>query len=133
MRTLRLVLVGALTAAVVAGCSDQTQEKTKEAVRSASSDLAQGADTLAARAVAEELRAGLKLQHLREGESPRDVRVLNDVVRALPGNPRVTGITDADGDGKDDDGKVETHVDDGTACLTISADGNDTNVDNGPC
>ena len=120
------------TAGLVA-CSDETTESIEESAREAREDAENAAGATAARVVAEELRAALKLKDLGEGLTERHVSVLNEVVNDLPGDPEITGIDDGDGDGKDDDGKVEAHVDDQSACLTISEDGKDTNIENGPC
>jgi hypothetical protein len=62
----------------------------------------------------------------------RKVKVLNESVDDLPGRPEVTGIEDKDGDGLDDDGKVEVHVKSEVACLTVSMAGR-VDVTGGAC
>ena len=56
--------------------------------------------------------------------------MINDTIADLPGDADFTGVDDSDGDGKDDDGKVQANVNEHAACLRIEADGN-TNVDRG--
>ena len=51
----------------------------------------------------------------------------------VAGDPEVAGAADADGDGLDDDGKVQVNVGGASACLTLPATGDDTNVEGGPC
>jgi hypothetical protein len=119
--------------AMLVACSDETEDKVRDAAESVREDAENVAGRGAARVLAEELRAGLKAKDLPSGQTERDVAVLNAVVRDLPGDPDITGIEDGDGDGKDDDGKVEAHVGDQAACLTISEDGKDTDVENGAC
>jgi hypothetical protein len=127
------LLVAAAAMFSFGACSDETKSKVKDAAKSAREDAANAAGTAAAYTEAQALRAALKAKDLKQGQTERDVSVLNQVVRDLPGDPKVTGIKDGNGDGKDDDGKVEVHVGDQAACLTISADGKDTNVDKGAC
>jgi glucose/arabinose dehydrogenase len=123
----------ALALSFFASCSDSTQDKVNDAAQSVKEDAENAAGTVSANAVAQSLRAALKAKDLPNGTTERNVSVLRDAVRDLPGDPDVTGIEDRDGDGKDDDGKVQVNVGDQSACLTISRDGKDTNVDNGKC
>src|SRR5918995_1202879 len=62
----------------------------------------------------------------------RRVDVLLETVDDLPGSPEVTGIEDNDGDGLDDDGRLQAQVDDEVACIAVD-DSGDTDVDSGPC
>jgi hypothetical protein len=114
-------------------CSDDTQDKVEDAASSVREDAENIAGKGAAFVLAQELRAALKAKDLENGETERDVSVLNAVVQDLPGDPDITGIEDGNGDGKDDDGKVEAHVSDQTACLTISEDGKETDVKDDAC
>ena len=73
-----------------------------------------------ARAAAEAMRGLLQAKNLDANQTVRDVAVLQEsVADDLPGDPSVSGIDDADGDGKDDDGKVQVVVGDQTACITV--------------
>jgi hypothetical protein len=58
--------------------------------------------------------------------------VLEDAADKVPGSPDVTGITDSNRDGKDDDGKVQFAVGDQHACLTAHDNGN-IDVTDGAC
>lgn len=100
-----LLVVPGLTA--VAAC-DETDERL---------------DAAGARAAAETMRAVLRARQLPEGETVRSVAVLRDAARRIPGSPSVEGIADADGDGKDDDGKVTIGVGDEHACVTAADNG----------
>jgi hypothetical protein len=115
-----------------AACSEDTQDDIGDAAESVREDVEDAAGSAGARGVAVSLQGALEAKDIPQGESERSVSVLEDVVRDLPGDPDVTGIEDSDGDGEDDDGKVQVNVEDQSACLTIAADGN-TEVDGGRC
>ena len=59
------------------------------------------------------------------------VTVLQQAGKDLPGSPTVSGIADANSDGKDDDGKVEISVSGSKACVAITA--SDIDVSTGAC
>lgn len=88
-------------------------------------------ESVGARGLAEALRVVLLSDNMPE-EQRRDVDVLQENVDDLPGDPEVTGIEDADGDGRDDDGKLQMHVDDEVACVSV-ADGGRVDVTGGEC
>lgn len=112
------ILAAAVTALLcVAACSSSAKKTLSQA---------------GARAAVETARGVLKAQNLKQGETVRSVSVLKDAADKVPGSPDVTGITDADGDGKDDDGKVEFTVGDQHACLTAHDNGN-VDVTDGAC
>ena len=85
-----------------------------------------------ARAAAEAARGVLKSTKLDKGQTVRSVSVLKDATDKVPGSPTVTGITDSNGDGKDDDGKVQFTVGGEHACLTAQDNGN-VDVTDGAC
>lgn len=93
----------------------------------------EAAESAGARAVAEAVRVSLLAQELPEGESYRTVTVLSEAVRDLPGEPEVRGIEDDDGDGLDDDGQLEVVVGDEVVCLSVGAQGDDIDVEDGAC
>jgi hypothetical protein len=110
---------------LVAACSDDDNQNVREQVEDA-------AGSATARVAAETMRAALEAQDLDSGATLRDVTVLRENANDVPGDPRVSGIEDADGDGKDDDGKVELRAGDQAACVTVT-DGNDVSVANDAC
>ncbi len=101
-------------------------------VAACSSSAKSSLNQAGARAAAEAARGVLKSKHLSEGQTVRSVSVLRDAVDKVPGSPQVTGITDSNGDGKDDDGKVQFTVGDQHACLTAKDNGN-VDVTDGMC
>jgi hypothetical protein len=116
-------------ALVVGGCGDDDDGDQADDGAEDAEDVAESAG---ARGVAEVLRASLIAEE-RDDEARRgEVTVLRDAVENLPGEPDVAGIEDGDGDGRDDDGRVEVRVDDEVACLTISPEG-DVDVSGGRC
>jgi hypothetical protein len=113
-------------------CSDDTKDKVDDAAASVREDAENAAGSAAARAAAESMRGALLAKDIPENQTVRDVAVLQDVADDLPGDVATSGIDDADGDGKDDDGKVQLGVGDQAACLT-AADNGDVGVSGGAC
>lgn len=138
--------VGLLSVMSIAGvaCSSDAKEDTKEAADSVGDDIKDGAedagdaigtksDEAAARAAAEELRTRMKSNDTANDEGIRSIAALEESAEDLTGSPEVTGIEDSDGDGLDDDGKVQINVGDSSACLTLPEEGEDTQVEGGAC
>lgn len=148
-RTLRASLALFATAALVfAGCSDDDTDSITSEAEQRVDDARDEADDLkddveekldeagekldegAARGHAEIFRQ--RLTDLgRDDEPSREVTDLEDIASELPGDPQVTGIEDNDGDGEDDDGKVQITVGESSACVTIA--GSSVEIDDGAC
>ena len=133
IRPFALALARLLPSALAASCSSDTVDKAKDTAESAADDVDNSVDSGTARAQAEAMRAALKANDTADADGLRSVEALQQTADDLPGDPEVTGITDADGDGLDDDGKVQVTVDDQSACLTIPETGDDTEVSGGAC
>jgi len=144
MKSLRLLaLVGLLgiAPATLLACSDDTKEKVESAADSASEDAqraldeakddaSSAVDSAGARGAAEYVRGRVKAA---DDQDPRSVELLQGYVDDLPSQAKATGLDDQDGDGLDDDGKVEFTVGDKSSCLTIPESGNDTQVSDDAC
>jgi hypothetical protein len=126
MSLMVLAIVGIVT---VSACDDDTRDKARETVESAK----EKAGEAGARASAEAVRASLEAQNDDVPGGVRDVEVLREAAKDLPGDPEITGIDDADGDGRDDDGYVQAKVGNETACITVPASGDDVEVSGGAC
>jgi hypothetical protein len=118
--TLGLVLTVGVVG-VLGACSDEDRD-----------EIERLADDAGARSVAEALRVSLLAQDLGNDQHVDDVVIIEAAVRDLPGDPEVSGIEDADGDGRDDDGKVNVRVDDESACVTVHDNG-EVNVSDDAC
>lgn len=129
---------------VVTACSDNTKEKASDAAQSAGEDVktqaskvkdnaAAAVDYTAARAAAEALRASLKGNDTADKKGIRSVDAIDQAGSDLPGDPDITGVDDGNGDGLDDDGKVQVAVDDAKVCVTLPAEGENTTVADGAC
>jgi hypothetical protein len=116
--------VTGLAAGLTVGCGSDGDDPDQS--------LGEKAESAGARSVAEALRLVLVEDDLGPDQHERDVDVLQESVDDLPGDPEVSGIEDADGDGRDDDGKVDVHVNSEVACMTIAMDG-DVDVTGGQC
>ena len=119
---------GLLAAAVVLlGCSE-AEDRVREGVGAAVGDAAAVASAqalaTAANQVADRDPSGLTV---------RSVAALRRAAEQLPSAVQVGGIDDGDGDGLDDDARVEVRVVDGAACLVLPTDGGSSDVTRGPC
>ena len=125
-------------------CSDDTNDKVSDAADSVGSDVSDaagdiredaedGAGAVGARTQAEALRASLKGNDTADAEGVRSVAAINEAATDLPGDVEVTGVEDTDGDGLDDDGRVQVDQGDQSACVILPAEGEDTTVENGAC
>jgi hypothetical protein len=127
MGLLALAVVGLL---VGGACDDETEDKAEEAVEGAK----EKAGEAGARASAEAFRVSLKAQDTDDASGGvRNVEALRSAAEDLPGDPDITGIADADGDGRDDDGYVQADVGDESACVTLPETGDDIDVSGGAC
>jgi len=120
-----LIASVAMAALALGACSDSNGKNAREQVE----DAVGGAG---AHAAAESMRVALEAHDLKAGQTLRDVDVLRENADDVPGDPKVSGITDSNRDGKDDDGKVELTVGDQSACLVVN-DQNDVSVDDDTC
>lgn len=147
MRSRSRLLAPAFALALLLGasaCSDDTNDKVSDAADSVGSDVSDaagdiredaedGAGAVGARTQAEALRASLKGNDTADAEGVRSVAAINEAATDLPGDVEVTGVDDADGDGLDDDGRVQVDQGDQSACVILPAEGEDTTVENGAC
>jgi len=131
--TLAVLTLLAFVVPLAAGCSSDTTDSAKETVESAKDDAAQAADDAEVRAQAEALRASMKANDTADEEGVRSVDALDQAVEDLPGDPEVSGIDDGDGDGLDDDGKVQLTVGGSHACVTLPESGEEIDVTDGEC
>ena len=102
------------------------------ALTSCGSSAKRTIDEARARTAAEAVRAQLKAAQPQPGHTVRDVNALRTAADRIPGSPRITGLTDADHDGKDDDGKVDIAVGKEHACVTAHDNGT-VDVTSGAC
>jgi hypothetical protein len=126
VRWLAVAAVG--SALWLSGCGDDSTASDK--ARDAASELDSAVDAGIARGQAEIFRQRAK-DLVRQGESLDSMSVLQEAARDLPRNPTVTGLGDTNGDGRDDDGKVEIAIDDSYSCVVVS--GSDINVSGSRC
>lgn len=146
---LGLLALAALTVGLVAGCSDdddgdETREEIEEDVRDALDDAeerfddmvtdVEGAiDDASARALAEAFAAAVRIDDDAAEEGAASLDVIEENIDDLPGRPEVTGIEDADRDGRDDDGLIGFVVDEDESCVELSPDSGEASVLDGPC
>lgn len=119
-----------LPAGVLAGCSDSQKDDLRSTASSLGTEASNAASSAAPRAAAEAMRASLVADRTADSAgtgtatpNPRSIDRLREAADNVPGDPQITGIEDGDGDGADDDGKVQFQVEDNFACLTVGTDG----------
>lgn len=113
-------------------CSDKTNEQLKSAGTQLASDASGAASAGGARGMAETYRGLVKTK--ANGQDLRSMTVLNDAKSGLPSsNVAVSGLNDANGDGKDDDGYVQFSLDNRSSCVQLPATGDNTEVTNEAC
>ena len=127
--TLPLVLILG-SAGLATACGSSSASETVDSVKDEAADEVGEAG---ARAAGEAFRVSLKGDDAVNDEGVRAVSVLKDNSNDLPGDPVVSGIEDKDGDGLDDDGKVEVSVSDKVACVTLPETGTEIDVTDGNC
>ncbi|QXC63189.1 hypothetical protein KSP35_10600 [Aquihabitans sp. G128] len=131
-------------APLATACSSDTKSDAKKTAESLKEDAKGNADAAgdaisdkageaAARAAAEDLRARIKANDTANDEGARSMSALNESIADVAGDPEVVGLKDDDGDGLDDDGKVQLDVDGASACVILPASGEDTSVEGGSC
>lgn len=143
-RSLALPLLAVALCFGSVACSDDTKDKAKDTLDSAKEDAKEtasdvkdnaeeGMGVAQARAAAIALQGGLKANQTARDDGARSVKAINEVADKIPGSPEISGVEDADGDGFDDDGKVQVTVGDYSACLTIEANGTGSDISDGAC
>ncbi len=85
----------------------------------------------AVRVQAETLRGVIKERGDGDAAKYRSISMLSGAVDDLPGDTTVSGLDDRDGDGQDDDGKLELVINGERACVAI--EGTNTTVTSGAC
>jgi hypothetical protein len=125
MKKMLALMLGFIGVLFAGACNDDDNANLRERAE----DVAGSAG---ARAAAEVMRGALEAQDLDNGKTLRDVGVLRENAGDVPGDPTVEGIVDANGDGKDDDGKVELRVGDQAACVIVTTE-NKVSVESDAC
>jgi hypothetical protein len=123
----KLLAVAIGSALWLSACGD---DSTADRAREAAGEIDDAVDAGIARGQAEILRQRAK-DLVRQGESLDSMSVLQEAARDLPRSPTVTGLGDTNGDGRDDDGKLQITVDDSFACVVVT--GTDIDVSSDPC
>jgi hypothetical protein len=130
---LLLPMVAGLAGLGALACSDEDRDDAQQRVEDLQEDVEDAAGTSTARLTAEALRGVLVAGDSSESEGPRTMTVLQGAIDDLPGDPTIVGVEDADGDGQDDDGRVEVQSGDQAACLTLPETGTDIDVSSDAC
>jgi hypothetical protein len=120
--TIGLMFIGA--------CGDDSSDTAADRARDAAGEVDDAVDAGIARTQAELFRQ--RAQDLvRQGEALDSMSVLQEAARDLPRSPTITGLGDSNGDGRDDDGKLEITIDESHACVIIV--GTDIDVTSARC
>jgi hypothetical protein len=134
LRSLFVGLAVVVVAAFATACDEDTRDEADEAVERATEDVDEGVDDASARAGAEAFRASLKAQETDDDAGGvRQIDALEEAADDVPGSPDIAGIADDDGDGVDDDGRVEVRVGDQVACVELPESGDEIDVTDDAC
>jgi hypothetical protein len=114
-------------------CSDEARDEAEQRVDDLQEDVEDAAGTSTARLTAEALRGVLVAGDSSDSGGMRSMTTLQDAIDDLPGDPTIVGVEDGDGDGQDDDGRVEVQSGDQAACITLPETGTDIDVSSDAC
>ena len=129
-RQKKWIALVASAALLLGACGDDSSTTAADNARDAASEVDNAVDAGLARTQAEIFRQRAK-DLVRQGEPLDSMSVLQEAARDLPRNPTVTGLGDANGDGRDDDGKLEISIDQSHSCVRIA--GTDIDVTSAAC
>ena len=129
-RQKKWIALAAGTALFLGACGDDTSTTAADRAREAASEVDSAVDSGLARAQGEILRQRAK-DLVRRGETLDSMSVLQEAARDLPRSPSVTGLSDMNGDGRDDDGTLEITIDDSHSCVRVA--GADIDVTSAAC
>jgi hypothetical protein len=127
-----LIALIAPLALIPLACGDDDQsveDRAQDAASDAADAVDEKVDEGLARGQAEILRERIKDAADGDETAWPTITVIEGAVADLPSDPEVTGVEDADGDGRDDDGKIGITIDESNACVTIGADDIDVTGD----
>jgi hypothetical protein len=119
-----VVVLSALLVALAA-CGDDTRsvsDRARDAADKSADEVSGRVDQGLARGQAELLRERVKDKANGDTSAWPTMTLLQSAIDDLPGDPKILGLSDGNGDGRDDDGKLEVVVDQSHACVTISGD-----------
>lgn len=129
IRWLAAVLVlGALGAT---GCSGSSPEATQKKVQDAKNKVQNPAQVARDNAAVREAAEGFATRLRTADQDARSMDAMRAAVAEVPTSVEVSGILDGNGDGRDDDGKVQFQAGDAYACVAVN--GNDVAVDTSRC
>ena len=132
-RLWRMLALTGVAVLMTAGCSEDTKDKAGEVGESLKEDAEDNVGKGAAYVVAESFRTTLKANNAAMEEGLRSMAALEEVRADLPGDPDISEITDEDGDGLDDDGRVLITASDQMACVVLPETGDNTEIEEGAC
>jgi hypothetical protein len=124
------IATAAVAALLLSACGDDNADDAADRARDAAGQIDDAVDAGIARTQAEILRQRAK-DLVRQGESLDSMSVLQEAARDLPRSPTVSGLNDGNGDGRDDDGKLEITIDESHSCVIVA--GGDIDVTSNRC
>lgn len=124
------IATAAVAALLLGACGDDNSDDAANRARDAAGQIDDAVDAGIARTQAEILRQRAK-DLVRQGESLDSMSVLQEAARDLPRSPTVSGLNDGNGDGRDDDGKLQITIDESHSCVIVT--GGDIDVTSNRC
>jgi hypothetical protein len=130
---LPVLLTGFLAAAALTSCSSSSQKSFNKAVDNATKDVNKAADQATARLGAEAIRAKLLIDTRGDDSRPYTAKEVADAAKNLPGSPKVSGVGDANGDGRNDSRYLQVSSGKEAACVILPTSGTSIEVKGGKC
>jgi hypothetical protein len=124
------IVIAAAGALSLGACGDDSSSTAADRARDAAGEVDDAVDAGLARTQAEIFRQRAK-DLVRQGEPLDSMSVLQEAARDLPRSPTITGLGDTNGDGRDDDGKLQITIDESHSCVVVA--GSDIDVTSARC
>lgn len=114
---------------LLVGCSNDGDDS----VQSLATRIESGVQDASARAVAEAFAAAIDVDEAAAADGARSLTAIDENADDLPGDPEILYVTDSDGDGVDDDGRVGVRVGSEESCVELSPDSGEATVLESSC
>jgi hypothetical protein len=132
-RAVLVLFTSVVAVALLGACSSSTEKSINRSVDNAQKDVKKVADQATARVGAEAIRAKLLYDSRGDDSGPYTAIQVADAAKDLPGSPKVTGVGDANGDGRNDSRYLQVTAGKQAACVILPTTGTSVEVTGSKC